>query len=289
MSTFFDLYHHYRTNLNFKANFVINIDETMINVGHNTKKVLVFHDEPSPVKAEAGKLEHVTLLFAVTAGGLFMKPLAILPLKTLPNDFPISLYNDFDISGNESGWINGEILKNWVENQLVEYATYLRTYYQTDENVLILLDNHSSRNSIDLNFMWNNHRIAFLFLPPHSSHLVQPLDRCPNNEFKRYLQQGLELQGNESAQERRIEVLKQSSIAYKTALSPHYNLKGWKHAGLEPYNPEKILMSGMVNNNNITPEAEEKPAKKRRRPKFNNQIASFGILPTAELLDVQEV
>ena len=288
MSNFFELYHHYRTEWNFKPNFIINFDETMINVGHNTNKVLVFHDEPNPIKAEIGKLEHITLLFTVTAGGMYMKPLAILPLKTMPNNFPNSIYNDFDISGNDSGWINGPLLKNWLENQFIDFVTYLRSYYQADENCLVLLDNHSSRKSIDQQYMWDNHRIAFLFLPPHSSHLVQPLDRCPNNEFKRYLQQDLMLVGDETAHERRVAILKQSSIAYQTALSAHYNLKGWKHAGLEPYNPSKILLSGMITNTSITPEEEGRTAKKGRKPKFNNQIASFGFLPTPELLEVHE-
>ena len=69
-------------------------------------------------------------------------------------DLPEDIMSNFDITGNDSGWITGEILKNWVENQFVNEVKRLRNFYRKDEPALVLLDGHSSRNSIDLEFMW---------------------------------------------------------------------------------------------------------------------------------------
>ena len=82
---FFNDYYNLRTKNNFQPENIYNIDETMINLSPNRQKVVVFHDQPDPVIYENGKLEHITLLFAISAAGRFMKPLAILPLKTMPD------------------------------------------------------------------------------------------------------------------------------------------------------------------------------------------------------------
>ena len=74
-----------------------------------------------------------------------MKPLAILPLQTMPN-LPEDLKKHYDFSGNDSGWITGPILKNWIENQLVQYVHSLHNESGLNEPALIILDNHSSRN-----------------------------------------------------------------------------------------------------------------------------------------------
>jgi hypothetical protein len=286
---FYENYQYHRVVHGFHPNFIINIDETMISVGQNEKKVLVFKGEPKPVRKQAGVTEHITLLFGITAGGMHMKPLAILPLLTLPTDFPRSIYEDYDITGNKNGWITGEILNNWCQIQLVQYVYYLREYYQSNEKALVLLDNHISRDSIEIDSIWAQHNIAFLKIPAHSSHLVQPLDRCPNNEFKKFLQKNLKFKGNETANEKRIEVLKKSAISYKTALSPHYNLSGWTNAGLEPFDPERILQSGMVTKMESIPENEDKPLKKTKRVKFNSTIASLTPFPISEIKEAAQI
>lgn len=260
----------------------------MINLGQNNKKVAVFHNQPNPVVFDNGKLEHITLLFCVSAASVFMKPLAILPLKCMP-DLPEDIMSNFDITGNDSGWITGEILKNWVENQFVNEVKRLRNFYRKDEPALVLLDGHSSRNSIDLEFMWQQHRIAFYLLPPHSSHLIQPLDRTCNGVFKTFLQNDCHLELTDNTHERRIKVLRSAATCADTALSSYYNMRGWRHAGLEPYNPDRILLSGLVKNNKLPKVEEEEPKKKKRRTKFNSQIVSNGVLTVPFVTTVAEL
>ena len=89
-----------------------------------------------------------------------MKPLAILPRIT-HSDYPEDIEINYDITGNESGWMTGDILKNWVENQFVQEILQVHNFTQSDEPVLVLLDNHSSRSCIDFEFMWNQYKIFF--------------------------------------------------------------------------------------------------------------------------------
>ena len=176
---FFDAYQKIRLEHNFRPEFIFNIDETMINVGKDKRKVIVFKDKPDPVYADATKLEHMTLLLTIPQ---FEPPnmgkirsLLIVPRKTFPPlDPTISSY--YDISGCTSGWINGEILKSWMENQFLQQIYQRREIVGERCPVLVILDNHSSRGSIDHDFMWNEHQLKFLFIPPHTSHVIQQLD-----------------------------------------------------------------------------------------------------------------
>ena len=77
-----------------------------------------------------------------------------------------------------------------------------------NEPVLVLLDNHSSRGSIDQRLMWDQHQIAFYFLPPHTSHLIQPLDRTCNGVFKSFLHKDCHLELTDNTHEKRIKVLR---------------------------------------------------------------------------------
>lgn len=285
---FFNDYHELRTNYHFRPDCIYNLDETMINLCPTRKKVIVFSDQPKPAIFESGKLEHITLLFCVTASGRFMKPLAILPRLT-HMEYPSDIEADYDITGNDSGWITGQIFKNWIEIQFVAEVLQVRSITGSEDPVLVLLDNHSSRSSIDLEFMWNQYKICFLFLPPHTSHLIQPLDKTPNYMFKRLLTDNFVGDLNETSHERRINVLRTAKNCIYTALSPLYNLKGWKHAGLEPYDPERILLSGLVQHPKLETHENVENAPKKKRVKYDSRIMSNGFFPYPGIKAVEEV
>jgi hypothetical protein len=116
---FYNDYHDLRTKHGFKPDFIYNIDETMINLSPRRKQVVVFNDQPKPSVFDGGKLEHISLLFCVTASGRYMKPLAILPRLT-HGEYSKGLESAYYITGNDSGWMTGDILKNWIENQFVQ-------------------------------------------------------------------------------------------------------------------------------------------------------------------------
>ena len=86
--------------------FIFNLDETRLSVGQNKSKVVVFKDELPPIREKIGMLEHITLLFGISATGESLKPLVILPLLSVP-DLGIEIYRCYDIIGNYSGWFTG--------------------------------------------------------------------------------------------------------------------------------------------------------------------------------------
>ncbi len=83
----------------------------------------------------------------------------------------------------------------------------------------------------------------------------------------------------DNTHEKRIKVLRCASNCAMTALSPFYNAKRWKHAGLEPYDPSRILLSGLVKHSSLPKIEQEEPSKKRKRAKFESQIVSNDFFP----------
>jgi hypothetical protein len=144
----------------------------MVDVITNPQKVILFKDDLDPLVTEAKKLEHITLLLSLPAAGDPMRPLVILPLLTVPHlNEHVKQYYDF--SGQPTGWITGPILKVWFENQFIRQISERRAKYGQNCPVLVILDNHSSRNSIDIDMIWREHEIKFLFIPSHTSHVGQ--------------------------------------------------------------------------------------------------------------------
>ena len=207
----------------------------MVDVITNPQKIILFKDDSNPVVTEPNKFEHMTLLLSLPAEGDPLRPLVILPLKTLPH-LNNSIRNYYDISGQPTGWITGDILKYWIENQFLTQVSERRIKYGTNTPVLVILDNHSSRNSIDQEKMWTEHAIKFLFIPPHTSHVIQPLGKCSNFMFKKLLQRTYEQHSDDCTNTRRNRVLLSSIPALQTALSPAYRDSGWRGTGLYPFN-----------------------------------------------------
>lgn len=71
---------------------------------------------------------------------------------------------------SSSGWFEGKIFEDWVLNMVIPYFDKL------PGRKCLIGDNLSSHLSAYLIIMCKEHNIDFVFLPPNSTHLTQPLD-----------------------------------------------------------------------------------------------------------------
>jgi hypothetical protein len=94
--------------------------------------------------------------------------------------------------------------------------------------------------------MQNQYGIDFLRLPPHSSAAMQPLDRCPNGELKKFFAKKYRPNSEDDATERRIRILRAAKPCIDTCLSGVYAEAGWAESGLYPYDPARILAKGEI-------------------------------------------
>jgi hypothetical protein len=229
-----------------KSRNIWNCDETMLDGGKSKKKTMCEKFGQPTIALEQKIGEHITLLLFVSAEGDWLKPLAIFPLKTLP-EFAQSVYDDFNISGQENGWIDGPIFRNYIQNFFVEEIIKRRNLNgEENEPALLVMDHHSSRDALDAKLLWEEHKILLLLIPAHSSHIVQPLDLSTNGEFKQKLRERFKVIPDEDASTRRNRLMQVSARVLSRVNNKDTIKTGWERTGLWPYNPEVAYRSSAV-------------------------------------------
>ncbi len=154
LETFFENYKKAVDDHNIKAKYIWNCDETMLDGWKSQKKIVCANGGARSVVLKQKMTEHVTLLLFVSAAGDLMKPLVIFPLKTLP-ELAQSVYDDFNISGQENGWIDGAIFRNYIQNFFVDDIVKRRANNgEEDEPALLVMDHHTSRDALDVKLLW---------------------------------------------------------------------------------------------------------------------------------------
>lgn len=120
--------------------------------------------------------DQITCLCAVNAAGEILPPMHVFagerfhfnPMnKCVPGTF-------FGRSPN--GWMKTELFYGWLANHFARKIT--------TRPVALLVDGHSSHIDLEVAKFCKENQILFFCLPPHSSHLTQPLDVSFFNPLK---------------------------------------------------------------------------------------------------------
>ena len=70
------------------------------------------------------------------------------------------------------GWSNSEVFRIYMKNHFLKYVQGRNP----SDTILALYDGHKSHISLDLIDWAKNNNIVLFVLPPHCSHILQPLD-----------------------------------------------------------------------------------------------------------------
>jgi hypothetical protein len=93
----------------------------------------------------------------------------------LPNSLIDTLY-----AVQENGWMTQDIFKDYLD-RFIKFVTRTR---KEGARTLLLVDGHKSRVSLEaIKLAFDNGVDIFLF-PPHTTHLLQPLDVAVFQPFK---------------------------------------------------------------------------------------------------------
>jgi hypothetical protein len=107
---------------------------------------------------------------------------------------------------------------------------------------LLIIDGHKSHNSLNFQQYCKDNKIITLCMPPHSSHLLQPLDiGCFSPIKKAYRRQAEDLMRNKITYITKLEFLPCFKGAFNAAITKDNIQGGFQGAGLVPFNPEAVI------------------------------------------------
>lgn len=131
---------------------------------------------------------------------------------------------------SDNGWTNNSIGLHWLDE------VFLPETQDGDEYRILLLDGHASHISIE--FMWKSYQnnVLLIFLPPHSTHILQPLDRSCFSPIKTsYRNQIADLASLEnSAPIKKTRFIEYYAKARVEGLTERNIRSGWRAAGISP-------------------------------------------------------
>uniref|UniRef100_A0A2A4JKM4 HTH CENPB-type domain-containing protein n=1 Tax=Heliothis virescens TaxID=7102 RepID=A0A2A4JKM4_HELVI len=155
-----------------------NLDETSVSLDPSKTKVVGLKGAPCSRTTHGTGKEHITVLTAVSAGGQKLTPLIIFKGKYVWDTWMADTRNlELSYAASKRGWMETEIFHNYMEKVFIPGLGEERP-------VLVVYDGHSTHVDIKVVELARKHNITILKLPPHTSHLLQPLDVAVFKSFK---------------------------------------------------------------------------------------------------------
>jgi hypothetical protein len=204
-------------------------------------------ERKSTVKKQPGLSHWTSMIEAINALGRFLDPLVILKGKeTQQQWFPedMEYLTNWNFTSSLKGWTSDEIGLEWLREVFIPSSKPEKA----NEKRLLILDGHGSHATGEFMRLCVANRIQLVYLPPHTTHVLQPLDIAIFGPLKRAYQTQLALatEGLHSAPMRKETFLRCYFEARKIALNESNIKAGWRGSGLWPMNVNKPLGSRFV-------------------------------------------
>ncbi|OHW97453.1 transposase [Colletotrichum incanum] len=228
-----------------------NMDETGILEGQGSNGLVLGMAETTSVrKKQPGSRAWVSIIECISAIGHALNPLIIYKGKTVQQQwFPLDLgpYEGWQFTATENGWTTDDTAVEWLQKVFIP-QTIPQTASQGKEARLLVVDGHGSHTTTE--FMWTCYinNVYLLFLPPHTSHVLQPLDQSIFGPVKAAYRKelGYLSQWNDSTIVGKRNFIGCYQKARLAGLTMDNIKSGWKYTGLWPVSMAKPLMSPLM-------------------------------------------
>ena len=225
---------------NIQPQDIYNMDETGFSIGSiKATRVIIDRTQNIRYSAYPGRQEWVSAIECISMDGTALPPLVIFKGKTLSTRWiSPNTPTDWFFSCNQAGWTSNEHTKRWIKEDF-EPITRDKASGRTR---LLIFDEHGSHTTVDVVRHCILNHIQLALLPPHSSHLTQPLDIGVFSSMKTHMTQQLDRYIRTGIPRlQKIEWLEAFIKARASAFTTQNIMSGWSGTGLHPFNPHKVL------------------------------------------------
>jgi hypothetical protein len=218
-----------------------NFDETGFMMGVICPAMVVTRaDRRGKGKAvQPGNREWATAIACINSEGWSMPPFLVVQGKNhLANWYTDGgLLPDWVIKPTSNGWTNNETGLEWLKHFDKHTTARAKGPYR-----MLVLDGHESHESAEFQEYCKTHNIVTLGLPPHSSHLTQPLDvgcfSVLKRAYGRQIETFIKAHINHIT---KVEFFLAFTAAYKESMTAENCQAGFRGAGLVPFDPQAVL------------------------------------------------
>ena len=248
-------------NLKDKPHAIYNIDEKGINTEFKPPNVVAGRGyQPQTVNSERSKT--VTVIGAGNALGSQIPPYFVFPGQRMVADLMAGKTVGADATVTPSGWSNSDVFRTYMKEHFLKFVQGRDT-----GTILVLYDGHRSHIGLDLIDWARDNNIVLFVLPPHCSHVLQPMDiGCFGPLQLIYNQECLAFSRLHHRTVTRYDVCALACKAYAAALSPSNLQSAFAKAGIYPlksasevvaYLGDKISPSKLYGNVDLTEKKSE--------------------------------
>jgi hypothetical protein len=240
-----------------RSDDIYNFDETGFLMGMIASGMVVTGSERRgrPKSVQPGNREWITVIQAINAEGWAVQPFIIgAGQYHLANWYRDSdLPGDWAIATSQNGWTDNEIGFEWLKH--FDRCTTKRS---VGRYRLLILDGHKSHHSVDFERYCEENQIITLCMPPHSSHLLQPLDVGYFSLLKKAYGREIEhLIRCSITHVSKTEFFPAFYAAYQATMTEQNIRSSFRGAGLVPLDPESVVSKLDVQLRTPTPVKEE--------------------------------
>ena len=178
--------------LDIAKNFY-NLDETYLDMTGGKVKIITPTTKMNVSKLSGlygEKGEHVTLLATICSDGSSLKPLFIFSGKRMPVELVKAVHTSFpdaEVAVSPKGWIDNGIFLEAFEHLIHSLPPISERGYK-----LVIYDGHESHIQPEVASLAMQSKVEILTLPPHTSHVLQPLDKRVFGPFKAALKREID-------------------------------------------------------------------------------------------------
>lgn len=220
------------------ASNILNFDETNLNGDPGSSKAIFRRGTKYPERVINSSKGAISLMFSATADGFILLVYVVYKAVNLYTEWIQGGPRGVRYNHTKSGWFDSVTFEDYFKTIVLSWAKNL-----TGTKVVIC-DNLSSHLSVDVIELCDQHNIKFVFIPPNSTHLTQPLDVSffgPLKKTWRKIQYKIENPSQTSLNKNHFPKLLKTLIE-QSQLQESKNIKtGFRATGIFPLNAYEVL------------------------------------------------
>ena len=217
---------------------IYNMDETGMPLEPRPPKVIAKKGQKKVRYQTSGQKQQITVIGCGSATGHVILPFIIFAAKNFNH-----LWMKNEVSGSrfavsDNGWVDHELFSFFLTAHFMTNALPYRP-------LLLLLDGHSTHFEPKSLELARKNQIIVFCLPPHTTHVYQPLDCSFFKPLKEHWREECHkfYQKNPGLVISKYNFCGIFQEAWLKAISPKNIIAGLRKAGIHPVNRDKVLLS----------------------------------------------